>query len=69
VHYVGHAAPAALLLQNALRDATFTEQDANDLYQAASDPKVIRWYDADHNLNDQARRDRDEWLLQQLAGR
>jgi dienelactone hydrolase len=68
-YYVGRAAPAALLLQNGRRDTTFTEQDAKDLYLAASSPKELKWYDADHNLNEQARRDRDEWLQRQLAGR
>ena len=65
--YVGHAAPAALLLQNGHLDTTFVEQDAKDLYQAAGDPKEIRWYDADHNLNEQARQDRAEWLQRQLG--
>jgi dienelactone hydrolase len=67
-YYVGQAAPAAILLQNGHRDTTFTEQDAKDLYQAASSPKELEWYDADHNLNEQARQDRDEWLKRQLKG-
>jgi dienelactone hydrolase len=66
--YVGHAAPAALLLQNGRRDNTFAAQDAENLLAAASSPKELKWYEADHNLNEQARRDRDEWLLQQLGG-
>jgi dienelactone hydrolase len=65
--YVSHAAPAALLLQSGQRDTTFPEQDAKALYDAASSPKTLRWYDADHNLNEQARQDRAEWLASQLG--
>jgi dienelactone hydrolase len=65
-YYVGYATPAAILLQNGHLDTTFVEQDAKDLYQAASNPKEIQWYDADHNLNEQARQDRAEWLQRQL---
>jgi dienelactone hydrolase len=67
-NYVGHAAPAALLLQSGRLDTTFLEQDAEALYQAASMPKELRWYDADHNLNESARQDRMEWLQRQLGG-
>jgi HD superfamily phosphodiesterase len=65
--YMGHAAPAALVRQSGRRDMTFLEQDAVDFVQAASMPKEIRWYGADHNLNERARRDRMEWLQRQLG--
>jgi hypothetical protein len=41
--------------------------DADELYRAASSPKDLKWYDADHNLNEQARADRDRWLQRQLG--
>jgi pimeloyl-ACP methyl ester carboxylesterase len=62
LHYVGHAAPAKLLFQFAKRDEFITPWDAAAYVQAASDPKEVKWYDTDHDFNEEARRDRGEWL-------
>ena len=62
LHYVGHAAPAKLLFQLAKRDEFITPWDAAAYVQAASDPKEVKWYDTDHDFNEEARRDRGEWL-------
>jgi hypothetical protein len=35
-------------------------------FQAAEEPKTIRWYPAGHGLNPQAKIDRLEWLTHQL---
>ena len=40
----------------------------NALVRAANGMKEQRWYDAPHELNDQARDERDAWLVQLLAG-
>jgi dienelactone hydrolase len=66
IHFIGHAAPAALLFQNARHDALNVEQDVLDLQQTGSEPKTIKWYDAYHQLNDEAEQDRAEWLTKQL---
>lgn len=66
IHFIGHAAPAALLFQNARRDALNSEQEVLDFHQAASEPKTVKWYDAYHQLNEEAEQDRAEWLSQQL---
>jgi len=34
----------------------------NAYFMAACAPKEQRWYDAPHELNDQARDERDAWL-------
>lgn len=67
VHYIGRAAPAKLLFQFARRDEFITPWDAEVYIQAASDPKEVRWYDTDHFFNDEARKDRMDWLARVLG--
>jgi dienelactone hydrolase len=62
VLYVGAAAPAALFLQNGREDPYVDAEGARALQQTASEPKRISWYDAGHQLNNQAERDRFSWL-------
>ncbi len=68
VRYVIHAAPAKLLFQNGRLDAGSPEADVDALVRAANGPKEQRWYDAPHELNDEARADRDAWLVKLLLG-
>jgi len=64
---VSHAAPASLLFQFANIDKYIPKTSASAFFAAASEPKQIIWYDADHQLNvDAARKDRREWLARQL---
>jgi hypothetical protein len=42
-------------------------KESMEFYDAASEPKIIKWYDADHYLNEEARKDRIVWLKQQLG--
>ena len=71
IHYVGCAAPAALLFQNGTLDEMVAPADALRYQQAGSEPKTIRWYAAGHALNGQAYRDQAEWLRNTIgiAGR
>lgn len=62
VHFVGQAAPARLLFQFAKRDEFITRWDAEAYLLAAGDAREVKWYDTDHYFNDEARRDRGEWL-------
>lgn len=66
-HYIGQAAPAALLLQFARHDEFVTQTQAEQYFAAASEPKEMRWYESDHFLNAQARVERAEWLAAQLG--
>jgi hypothetical protein len=68
VHYVSHSAPAKLLFQNGREDTGSPAADVDALVAAANGPKEQRWYEAAHELNDQARDERDAWLEQLLAG-
>ena len=66
VHYVGHAAPASLLIQNGRLDPISPRKDVLALYNAASRPKALRWYSSTHQLPVAATAFRDSWLLSHL---
>ena len=67
LHFVGRAAPAALLFQNGIYDQHVPPHDALRFYTAASEPKSIIWYDADHNLPWEFVQDAAEWLQPYLG--
>ena len=63
IHYVRHAAPTLLLFQFARYERYFNEAAMKKYAQAASEPKLVKWYETGHDLNDvQALLDRSEWL-------
>jgi uncharacterized protein len=66
INFIGRAAPAALLFQAGRKDALIPEQDTRRYYQAASQPKELRWYDAGHELNCIARNDMMAWLARHI---
>jgi cephalosporin-C deacetylase-like acetyl esterase len=66
IHYIGHAAPASILIQHGLSDTTIQPQNGQLLYQAASSPKTIKWYDVGHNFDPVTDKDLLAWLSQQL---
>ena len=67
VYYIGHAAPSALFMQIGDKDAGIPRESAARLHKAASEPKLIRWYDGGHGLNNQARLDSAEWLRKEIG--
>lgn len=69
VHYVGKASPSALLFQFAHNDDWITREQAEQYYATASQPKEVRWYQADHLFTGcpAARLDRTRWLDRQLG--
>ena len=67
ISYVSHVAPSGLFFQFGKRDTYPTEQGAARYFQAASEPKSVKWYDAGHALNDEARHDRALWLQKQIG--
>ncbi len=67
INYISRATPARFLFQFSNRDKYISKATAEALYVAASNPKQIAWYDADHALNiEAARTDRRVWLIRQL---
>ena len=68
VRFVGPAS-ASFLFQNGRRDPISPERDVAALVAAVRAPKEQRWYDAAHELDEQAAADLDAWLVEQLQPR
>lgn len=66
INYIGHVAPSALFFQFGKTDGYPTEESAKDYSEKASNPKLVKFYDAGHALNDEARSDRAEWLQKKI---
>ncbi len=67
VNYIGHASPAAVLYQFGRQDGNVPKQDALEFYQFGPEPKEIRWWDGDHQLNAEATRQRIAWFHTKLG--
>lgn len=67
VYYVSHVAPASLLFQNGTRDPISPRSDVAAYVRAASRPKDARTYSAGHELDERARADLDNWVVQLLS--
>lgn len=65
IHYISHSS-SNLFFQFSLQDTFFKKQNQINYYNAANEPKSIKWYDAGHYLNDEARSDRLDWLKTEL---
>ena len=57
-----------LLMVHGRRDGTILPEQANRLFEAASEPKEIQWWDAGHRLPDAAVMRAAAWLDRQLHG-
>jgi fermentation-respiration switch protein FrsA (DUF1100 family) len=69
IHYIGRASPASLFFQFGRQDESISESVALQYVEAASEPKVVKWYDAQHHdlfINRVALNDRVEWLREEL---
>ena len=68
VNYVAHAAPTPLLFQFARFEQYFNETAMQRYARAASEPKLVLWYDTGHGLNDvRPLIDRAKWLQKQIG--
>jgi dienelactone hydrolase len=68
IHYVGHAQPSAIFFQFSRYDVEIPEQAATRYAQAASEPKIIKWYDAGHEVDSvEALSDRAAWLQKEIG--
>src|SRR5713226_3764729 len=64
--YVAHAAPAFVFLQYASQEKFLNADRAREYEKIVSEPKLLKIYDAPHALNAEARRDRIQFLTEQL---
>ena len=67
IRFVSGAAPTALLFQIGRLDNVVLPADAQAVYDAASSPKEVLYYDAGHSLTPQAIVDRYAWLAKQIG--
>ena len=67
IRFIGLAKPTPLLLQNGRLDEFVLQADAQLLHNAAPEPKRLLWYNAGHNLNQQALFDAHDWLVEQIG--
>ncbi|MEW6403519.1 MAG: hypothetical protein AB1649_17115 [Chloroflexota bacterium] len=65
--YIPHAAPARLFLQFGATDRYVSQERAEQLIEAASEPKQVQTYAAGHDLDETARTDREAFLIETLA--
>jgi dienelactone hydrolase len=64
--FVSHAAPAVVFLQFSNQETSLTPELARQHAGVVSEPKQVKFYDAPHALNAEARRDRIQFLIEQL---
>lgn len=67
VKFIGSAAPAPVLFQFGRSDDYVPEAKARQFFDAAKEPKEIRFYDAGHGLDAAAIDDRQKWLRSKLG--
>jgi len=68
ISFVPHARPTPLLFQFARFERYFNEASMQRYAQAASEPKLVLWYDTGHELNDnRALIDRANWLRRYIG--
>jgi fermentation-respiration switch protein FrsA (DUF1100 family) len=56
-----------LLMLNGKRDSTISPPMGQRLFNAAAEPKELRWYDSGHRLPDKAYEDAAEWVSRTWA--
>ena len=66
VNYLGDVAPNALYLQFGEQDTAPSPEQGQEMMDAASEPKEMHLYDAGHELNDEAKADRANWLARRF---
>ncbi len=67
VSWLPLAAPRPVLLQFAANDQYVPQDVAEEISAAAGSSAETRTYDTDHEMNEQAREERDAWLADQLG--
>ena len=66
IRYVARARPGSLLLEDGRKDAVVPSAGLMNIVRAAPRGTTVRWYDAPHELNDEAYRDAFDWLERKL---
>jgi dienelactone hydrolase len=67
ITHVGKLSPAPILFQFAADDFHVPRERAEEFFDAAGEPKEIRWYQAGHGLNEEAKVERLAWITNSLS--
>jgi predicted esterase len=67
ITHIPDLSPAPVLFQFGKEDPHVPEDRAREFYEAAEDPREVRWYESGHGLNLDAAADRRAWLKKKLA--
>jgi dienelactone hydrolase len=59
-------APASALFQFAADDRHVPKERAEEFFAATKEPKMLKWYESGHGLNESAAKDRKAWLQKKL---
>ena len=62
VAHVSALSPASILFQFGTDDPHVPRERAEQFFEAAQEPKELKWYEAGHGLNGNATDDRKAWL-------
>jgi dienelactone hydrolase len=66
IMHVPNLSPAPVLFQFGTDDFHVPKERAEEFFDAAKEPKEIKWYESGHGLNADATMDRKGWLKQKL---
>jgi len=67
IAHIPNLSPAPVLFQFGTDDPHVPKDRAREFYEAAKDPREVRWYESGHGLNLDATADRKAWLKEKLA--
>ena len=67
ITHVPNLSPAGVFFQFANDDFHVSRERAEEFFAAAKDPKEMKWYEAQHGLNETATADRKVWVKQSLG--
>lgn len=67
ITHVPNLSPARVFFQFATDDFHVPKERAEEFFAAAKEPREMKWYEAQHGLNEIATQDRKAWLRQSLG--
>lgn len=67
IAHIPDLSPAPVLFQFGTEDPHVPRDRAREFFEAAKDPRELRWYESGHGLNLEATADRKKWLKEKLA--
>lgn len=67
ITHVPNLSPASILFQFGTDDPHVPNDRAEELFNAANEPRDVKWYESGHGLNAEATTDRGLWLKEKLG--